>query len=274
MIPKIIQIINISKSYFNSKSNSHTLACSNINLNIYKGEFLSIIGESGSGKSSLIKLLSNLEQPSSGQILYDDLDIASLSTSQLRTHRQNIQLVFQDTTSSLNPKMSVESIICEPLLNFKLIKKSQSKEIASQFLQKVELDESFLSKKPPQMSGGQRQRINIARALTLNPKVLILDEPTSALDVITQTKILHLLKNLQKTQGITIIFVCHDIALVTKISDRIAVMHRGELLEVLNSHNIQKDLLNPYTLDLFNSVFDIKKCSCKFDELCIHEPIY
>lgn len=274
MIPKIIQINNISKLYLNSKSNSNTLACSNINLNIYKGEFLSIIGESGSGKSTLVKLLSNLEAPSSGQIFYDDLDLSSLSPSQLRSHRQNIQLVFQDTTSSLNPKMSVQSIICEPLLNFNLIKKSQSKEVASKFLKKVELDDSFLSKKPPEMSGGQRQRINIARALTLDPKVLILDEPTSALDVITQTKILQLLKNLQKTKNITIIFVCHDIALVTKISDRIAVMYNGELLEVITPLNLQKDLLHVYTQDLFNSVFDIKKCSCKFDELCIHEPIY
>ncbi|MFI3230949.1 MAG: dipeptide/oligopeptide/nickel ABC transporter ATP-binding protein [bacterium] len=274
MIPKIIKINNISKVYNNNKSDIKTKACSDINLNIYKGEFLSIIGESGSGKSTLVKILSNLEKPSSGEVLYNDLDISSLNAKQLRAHRQNIQLVFQDTTSSLNPKMSIQNIICEPLINFKLIKKSNSREVASEFLKKVELDDSFLSKKPQEMSGGQRQRINIARALTLNPEVLILDEPTSALDVITQTKILKLIKKLQVDKNITIIFVCHDIALVTKISDRIAVMHKGELKEVIAPNNLQKDFLDEYTLELFNSVFDIKKCECKFDDICEHEPNY
>lgn len=280
----IIDIQDISKIYatnhnnnsYNSPSNHNNIitACDNINFKIYEGEFLSIIGESGSGKSTLVKILSNLEKTTSGKIIYNNFDITSLSNEKLRLHRKDIQLVFQDTTSSLNPKMTVKNIICEPLINFNIITKKESSAVATKFLKQVELDESFLNKKPREMSGGQRQRINIARALTLNPKILILDEPTSALDVITQTKILNLLKTLQEKNNITIIFVCHDIALVTKISDRIVVMYKGEIQEIINPNNIQKDLLNSYTQELFNSVFDIKKCSCRFSTDCEHEAFY
>lgn len=276
----IIDIENITKIY-NSKNNTPVIGCDDISFSVYEGEFLSIVGESGSGKSTLIKIIGNLENKTSGKIIFNDfdnkdsnekIDITEIKGETLRVHRKDIQLVFQDATSSLNPKMKVQDIICESLKNFGLLdtgfssKKNKElvKKTALEFLKKVELDETFLDKKPKDMSGGQRQRISIARALTLNPKVLLLDEPTSALDVITQSKILSLLKTLQKNNNLTIIFVCHDIALVTKISDRIVVMKDGNLKEIINPLYMVKDSLHPYTTELISSVFDVKKCGCRF----------
>lgn len=266
----IIDIQNLNK-VFEFKGKQPVKACNDINLAIYEGEFLSIVGESGSGKSTLIKIISNLESKTSGKVMYDSKDLTELKGKNLRLHRKEMQLLFQDTTSALNPKMKVEDIICEPLINFKIIKKSQKREKALEYLKKVELDETFLEKKPNQMSGGQRQRIGIARALTLTPKILLLDEPTSALDVITQNKIITLLKSLQKENNLTIVFVCHDIALVTKVSDRIAVMQSGTLKEVITPTELLSNNVNEYTKQLIESVFDIKKCGCRFDIECIHE---
>lgn len=268
----MIEIINLNKTFeFKGKQPVH--ACNNINLQVNEGEFLSIVGESGSGKSTLIKIIANLEEKTSGCVMYKNQDLTQLKGKELRMHRKEMQLLFQDTTSSLNPKMKVKDIICEPLLNFKLIKKSQTKEKALEFLKMVELDETFLDKKPNQMSGGQRQRIGIARALTLNPQILLLDEPTSALDVITQAKIIKLLKELQTLNNLTIIFVCHDIALVTSVSDKIAVMQGGNLIEIITPQDLLEDNIDQYTIQLKESVFDIRKCGCRFDIVCDHNSV-
>lgn len=268
----IIEIKNLNK-VFQAKGKQPVNACNDINISIKKGEFLSIVGESGSGKSTLIKIMSNLENKTSGEIIYENKDLTELRGNELRLIRKQMQLLFQDTTSALNPKMKVIDIICEPLINFKMIKKYEKRETAIEFLKKVELDESFLNKKPKQMSGGQRQRIGIARALTLTPKILLLDEPTSALDVITQAKIIELLKSLQQENDLTIVFVCHDIALVTKVSDRIAVMQHGDLKEILTpTELLSTNNIHEYTKQLLESVFDIRKCGCKFDIECEHTP--
>lgn len=264
----LIDIQNITKIYNSHKRN--ILACKNISLAINKGEFLSIVGESGSGKSTLMKILSNLEDKTSGKIIYKDKDITTLGKKELREHRQEIQLLFQDTSSSLNPKMKVQDIVCEPLLNFKHISKKDVRKKASELLKNVELDDSFLDKRPNEMSGGQRQRVSIARSLALQPKVLILDEPTSALDVVTQRKILQFLKALQEKNDLTIIFVCHDLALVTGVSHRVAVMYQGEIKEIVLPCNLHKDDLDPYTVNLVQSMFDVKKCGCRFDDECVH----
>ncbi len=259
----MMDIKNITKIYSMTKR-KEVVACENVSFPVYKGEFLSIIGESGSGKSTLAKILGNLETPVEGQIIYNGKDITSLKDKELRLHRKELQLLFQDTSTSLNPKMTIENIICEPLLNFKLIKRADKRQVATNFLEKVGLDETYLDKRPHQMSGGQRQRVSIARALTLSPNVLILDEPTSALDVITEAKILDLIKNIQKETGVTIIFICHDLALVTKISDRIVVMQGGNIVEVVNPHQICERDVAPYTKQLIDSTFDSDKCRCKF----------
>ncbi|OON98819.1 MAG: peptide ABC transporter ATP-binding protein [Epulopiscium sp. Nele67-Bin004] len=259
----MMDIKNITKIYSMTKR-KEVVACKDVSFPVYKGEFLSIIGESGSGKSTIAKILSNLETPATGQIIYNGKDVTSLKDKELRLHRKELQLLFQDTSTSLNPKMTIENIICEPLLNFKIIKKAEKKQVATEFLEKVGLDATYLDKRPHQMSGGQRQRVSIARALTLSPNVLVLDEPTSALDVITEAKILDLIKNIQKEIGVTIIFICHDLALVTKISDRIVVMQNGNVVEVVNPHQICERDVMPYTQTLIDSTFDSDKCRCKF----------
>ncbi len=259
----ILEIQNVSKEYV---INHHKfIACNQIDFSVKEGEFLSIVGESGSGKSTLIKMIAQLEPTTSGNILFYGKNISSFTKKELRLHRQDMQMMFQDTTSSLNPKMKISQIICEPLLNFKLITKKEVEHVALQYLHMVELDESFLHKKPREMSGGQRQRVAIARALTLSPKVLLLDEPTSALDVINQAKILKLLKRLQKEYGLTILFVCHDIALVIQVSDRILVMQNGVVKEIIKPQHLLRDSIDPYTKELVHSVFDFKKCGCRFD---------
>lgn len=260
----ILEINNVCKEYNNK------LVCDNINFKVTEGEFLAIVGESGSGKSTLLKICTSLETKTSGNVIFDNNDLTLLKERELREIRRNIQLVFQDTTEALNPKMKIRNIIAEPLLNFKLISKKDIDSVATKFLLSVGLDETFLNKYPNQMSGGQRQRVNIARALTLNPKILFLDEPTSALDVVTQDKILKLLKELQSQNNLTIVFVCHDIALVANVSDRIVVMKDAKVVEIINTNELSISNLDDYTKELFTASFDIKKCECKFTDDCMH----
>lgn len=251
----ILSIKELNKKF--EQNQSSIQACHNISLDVYENEILGVVGESGSGKSTLMKLITGLESKTSGEVLYQDVDITTLKGKDLRVHRKEIQILFQDTTSSLNPKMKVKQLICEPLINFKLIKKNQMDEVALSYLKQVELDETFLNKYPNQMSGGQRQRIALARALTLKPKVLILDEPTSALDVITQHKIINLIRGFRDKYNLTILFICHDIALVSNVSDRLVVMKSGEIIETLETKHLLKETKHPYTKSLIESVFTI-----------------
>ena len=256
MLERILEIKNINKEFEQNSTITH--ACKDISLDVYENEVLGIVGESGSGKSTLMKIITKLETKTSGEIFYKDIDLTTLKGQALRSHRKDIQILFQDTTSSLNPKMKVKHIICEPLMNYKLIHKKQIDEVALDYLKKVELDETFLNKYPNEMSGGQRQRVALARALTLKPKILILDEPTSALDVITQNKIIELIKSFQVKYNLTILFICHDIALVSKISDRLVVMKKGEVVEIIKPEQILTSAKHSYTKELINSIFTIK----------------
>ncbi len=265
----IFQLKNVCKTYHNHENSHH--ACDDVSFHIEEGEFFSIVGESGSGKSTLLRMMSSLEPVSVGEIHFLGENIRNLAGESLRLHRRDLQMMFQDSASALNPRMRVVDVITEPLLNFKLIKRKEKTAIALEFLNKVGLDDSFLRKKPAEMSGGQRQRIAIARALSLQPKVLLLDEATSALDVVTQDNIIHLLQNLQREYALTIVFVCHDLALVTKVSHRIAVMNQGNLVEIIRPEELSKGLGAEYSKTLLSSVFDIKKCGCRFeDDHCGH----
>ncbi len=193
----ILEIRNVTKK-FNTPNNKVLTACDNISLEFEEGKILAIVGESGCGKSTLMKMIVQLENVTSGEILYEGEDITKLKGEKLRQNRRHIQMVFQDPNTSFNPRMKVRDIICEPLLNFGLIKKNQRDDIAKEFLEMVDLPKDFSNRYIHNMSGGQRQRIGIARALTLNPKVVIFDESTSALDVLTQKKIIDLIIKLQK----------------------------------------------------------------------------
>lgn len=250
----ILEIRNVTKQ-FHTSNNKILTACNNISLKFEEGKTLGIVGESGCGKSTLMKMIVQLEDVTSGEILYEGEDITKLKGEKLRQNRRHIQMVFQDPSTAFNPKMKVRDIICEPLLNFNLIKKNQRDDIAKEYLEMVDLPESFSNRYIHNMSGGQRQRIGIARALTLNPKVIILDESTSALDVSIQKNIIDLIKKLQMEKNITIGFVCHDISLVSEVSDKIAVMYLGNIVEVIPSRKLQRQCKHPYTQTLISSVF-------------------
>ena len=252
----VLEIKNVTKT-FNTSDNKILTACNDISLEFEEGKILGIVGESGCGKSTLMKMIVQLEDTTSGEILYEGEDITKLKGEKLRQNRRHIQMVFQDPTTAFNPKMKVRDIICEPLLNFNLIKRSQRDQVAKKYLEMVDLPESFSNRYIHNMSGGQRQRIGIARALVLDPEVLILDESTSALDVSIQKNIIDLINKIQKERNLTIGFVCHDIALVTETSHTVAVMYLGNIVEILPGHKLSKLAMHPYTKALMSAVFDL-----------------
>ncbi len=243
------------------------VACNDVNLKFYKGKTLGLVGESGCGKSTFMKTLVSLDFPTSGEILFKGNDITKLKGEKLRLHRQNVQMVFQDPSGSFNPKMKVGDIICEPLLNFKRIKKSQVKKVAGEFLEMVDLPADFVNRYPHSMSGGQRQRVAIARAIALEPELIIMDEATSALDVSVQKTIIDLIVKLQKEKNISIGFIAHDLGLIQSFAHQIAVMYLGNIVEVLPTGDIEKNAKHPYTKALLSAVFDLnmdfsKKIEC------------
>lgn len=241
---------------FPTASGKLLLANNDINLKFYKGKTLGLVGESGCGKSTFMRFLVSLDTPSGGEILYRGQDITKLKGEALRQSRQNIQMVFQDPNASFNPKMKIRDIVCEPLLNFGRIRKSEKDAACRRLLEMVELPGDFADRYPHNMSGGQRQRVAIARALALEPEILIMDEATAALDVSVQKTIIQLVTKLQREKEIAIGFICHDIALVQSLSHQVAVMYLGTIVEVLPGEDLWKKARHPYTRALIGSVFD------------------
>ncbi|MDO5336484.1 MAG: ABC transporter ATP-binding protein [Eubacteriales bacterium] len=232
-------------------------ACNDINLNVYKGKTLGIVGESGCGKSTFVRMVISLDKPTGGQILYHGKNLAALSKKEIWLNRQNMQMVFQDPLASFNPKMKIVDILTEPLMNFKKIKRSEKEAKAKELLEMVELPADFMYRYPHNMSGGQRQRVSIARALSLEPEVLVCDEATSALDVSVQESIIALLVRLQKEKNISILFICHDLALIQSFSHQIAVMYLGHIVEVLPGEEVAHNSQHPYTQALLGAQFSI-----------------
>ncbi|MCQ2500672.1 MAG: ABC transporter ATP-binding protein [Lachnospiraceae bacterium] len=233
------------------------VACNDINLKMYKGKTLGLVGESGCGKSTFMRFLVALDTPTEGEIIYKGRDITKLKGEELRQNRQNIQMVFQDPSGSFNPKMKIRDIICEPLLNFKRIKKSEVDKVAREYLEMVDLPGDFADRYPHNMSGGQRQRIAIARAIALEPEIIVMDEATCALDVSVQKTIIELIVNLQKKKNITIGFIAHDLGLIQSFAHQIAVMYLGNIVEILPAEDIDKHAMHPYTKALLGAVFDL-----------------
>jgi oligopeptide/dipeptide ABC transporter ATP-binding protein len=234
-------------------------AVDDVSLSIKKGETLGVVGESGSGKSTLGRVILRLLQPTDGQILFEDNDISALGNRKLRPYRRDMQIVFQDPFASLNPKMSVEELIEEPLIVQTSLKKSERKRMITSLLEKVGLRPDDRLKYPHEFSGGQRQRISIARALALNPKFIICDEPVSALDVSIQAQVLNLMADLQEEFGLTYLFIAHDLSVVKHISDRVAVMYLGRIAEIAPKKNLYDTPLHPYTRALLSSVPSVEK---------------
>lgn len=252
----ILEAKNITRRFITADSRTLT-ANDDISLKMYKGKTLGMVGESGCGKSTFMRILVSLDRPSEGEIIYRGRNITGLKGEELRLHRQNIQMVFQDPMSSFNPKMRVKDIICEPLLNFGRIKKCEKRAAAERLLRMVELPEDFADRYTHNMSGGQRQRVAIARALALEPEIIIMDEATAALDVSVQKTIIELILKIQREQGITIGFICHDIAFLRSFTHHLAVMYLGNVVEIMPSESIATESLHPYTKTLIASVFDI-----------------
>lgn len=256
----ILKTNGISKIFTTTK-NQPLMACDNINLNVYKGRTLGIVGESGCGKSTFVRMLMQLEEVSSGSIIYENRDIAHFSKKEIWEHRKNMQMIFQDSMAAFNPKMKIIDIITEPLMNYGLLSNKDKKQKAEELLGMVELSKEYLYSYPHNVSGGQLQRVGIARALSLNPKILICDEATSALDVSIQDSIIKLLKKLQKEKDLSIVFVCHDLALVQSFSHEVVVMYLGNIMEILPGQRVKKEALHPYTKALVNAVFTLDMSS-------------
>lgn len=232
-------------------------ACNDITLNVYRGKTLGIVGESGCGKSTFVRMLTQMDTPTSGEILLHGKDIIHLKREERRLNRQNLQMVFQDPLASFNPKMKILDILTQPLMNFGRIKRKDREAKARELLRMVELPENFIYRYPHNMSGGQRQRIGIARALALEPEILVCDEATSALDVSIQETIIELLVRIQREKQISIVFICHDIALIRAFAHQIAVMYLGHIVEVIPGEQVAKGALHPYTRALLGAQFSI-----------------
>jgi oligopeptide transport system ATP-binding protein len=235
------------------------IAVKDLNLTLKKGEILGIVGESGSGKSSLAKALLRLIDPVMGEIKLFDADWLDLQGRELRLERKRMQLIFQDPFASLNPKMKIGEAILEPMLEHKIYPPAEAHQKTLELLQKVGLQVGDFNKYPSQFSGGQRQRISIARALALNPEVLVCDESVSALDVTVQAQVLQLLLDIQRERDLSIIFISHDMAVVYNICDRIVVMKSGEIVEEGDVEHIFFNAVHPYTQNLLDAVPKIPK---------------
>lgn len=240
-------------------------ALTGVSLDVYEGETLGIIGESGCGKSTLGKCLMRLHKPTAGSIEYDGQDLLKLRPKQMKAVRRNLQMVFQDPFSSLDPRKEAGKIIEEPLIIHKVEPDPQKREeMVLKLMNEVGLDIQHTHRFPHEFSGGQRQRINVARALALNPKIIVCDEPVSALDVSVQAQVLNLLKDLQDTYGLTYLFISHDLGVIKHISNRVAIMYLGHIVELCDSNEIYQNPLHPYTQALLSAIppsspFDQKK---------------
>ena len=239
------------KKYFKSPHGT-VKAVDDVSLEIYEGETLALVGESGCGKSTLGRVILNLITPTSGTVTFDGTDITALHGKMLRNMRAQMQLVFQDPFSSLDPRFTVGQIIAEPLQNMGLSKQDQQKRVL-ELMDRVSLQPEHYSRYPHQFSGGQRQRIGIARALAPNPRLIVCDEPVSALDVSIQAQILNLLKKLQNQSNLTYLFISHDLAVVRYISDRVCVMFLGQICELCSTVEAYEKPLHPYTRMLIDS---------------------
>ncbi|MGI8729807.1 MAG: ABC transporter ATP-binding protein, partial [Solirubrobacteraceae bacterium] len=222
-------------------------AVDGISFDVRRGETLGLVGESGCGKSTTGKAILQLYKPTDGSVLFNGKDLAKLGAGDMRRQRRNLQMIFQDPYASLNPRMSVGSIISEPLTIHGLAKGRDKKERVQELLQTVGLNPYYANRYPHEFSGGQRQRIGIARALAVEPDFIVCDEPVSALDVSIQAQIINLLMDLQERFGLTYLFIAHDLSVVRHISDRVAVMYLGKFMELTDRNELYENPLHPYT---------------------------
>jgi oligopeptide transport system ATP-binding protein len=229
-------------------------AVDGVSIDIYERETLGLVGESGCGKSTLGRAVLRLTEPTEGQVFYRDQDLAHLSARKLREQRRHLQIIFQDPYASLNPRMTVGQIVGEPLKTFGLARGKEAERRVQELLETVGLSKRFIKRYPHEFSGGQRQRIGIARALAVDPDFIVADEPISALDVSIQAQIMNLLERLRREKNLTYLFISHDLRAIRHVSDRVAVMYLGKLVEVADAKTIYHEPLMPYTKALISAV--------------------
>lgn len=255
----LIEVENLKKYYavkggIVTHTTAHVKAVDGVSFSILEGETLGLVGESGCGKSTIGRALIGLEKPTEGKIRYEGQDLANLSKKEMGKIRTHLQMVFQDPYSSLNPRKHIFEILSQPMLYHKVSTKETVEKDMVRILDMVGLPRNVLGRYPHEFSGGQRQRIGIAKALSLNPRFIVCDEPVSALDVSIQAQILNLLKGLQKELGLTLLFVGHGLGAVNYVSDRIAVMYLGKIVEIGEAKEIFAHPVHPYTQALLNAV--------------------
>lgn len=237
-----------------SRTKGLVKAVDNVSFSIKKGESLGVVGESGCGKSTLGRTLLRLLEPTKGDVFYQGENIFDLNKKEIRKQRRKMQMIFQDPYSSLNPRMKIGNILAEPLRLYKLGSEEERKKRIEDLMKIVGLDSEYLKRFPHELSGGQRQRIGVARALLLNPEFIVCDEAVSALDVSIQSQIINLLQDLQEQFNLTYFFIAHDLSVVKHLSDRIAVMYLGEIVELTDKKNIFEQPLHPYTESLLSAI--------------------
>jgi oligopeptide transport system ATP-binding protein len=253
----LLQVKNLKKHFdLSTIGNKRVLAAvDGIDFVIYKGETFGLVGESGCGKTTTGRLIVKLYNPTEGQIIFDGIDYAGKSDRELKPFRKRVQMIFQDPYASLNARMTVNEIIAEGIKTHKILTdKVQIEERVQELLEKVGLKREHSSRYPHEFSGGQRQRIGIARALALNPELIVADEPISALDVSIQAQVINMLEDLQKEFELTFLFIAHDLSMVRHISDRIGVMYLGKMMEIAESDTLYENPLHPYTKSLLSAI--------------------
>ena len=236
-----------------SRTVAQVKAVDGVSFDIRRGETLGLVGESGCGKSTLGRAILHLIRPTAGSVIFNGDDLTRLSPNTLRQRRGDMQMIFQDPFSSLDPRYTIARVILEPLINYNRGGNDQRATRVRELLQVVGLNPNWINRYPHEFSGGQRQRIGIARALALNPKFIVADEPTSALDVSIQAQVLNLMRDLQQEFHLTYLFISHNLSAIKHVSDRVAVMYLGQIMEIGNSEDVYRDPQHPYTIALLSA---------------------
>lgn len=252
-VKNLVRYFPIKKGVF-KRTVGWIKAVDDISFEVYEGETVGLVGESGCGKTTTALTVLRLEEPTGGQVIFDGKELTKMKRSEMRRERKNMQIIFQDPYSSLNPRMKVKNIIAEGMLTHNMLNSQQRYKRVGELLERVGIPAEYMDRFPHEFSGGQRQRIGIARALALEPKIIMCDEPVSALDVSIRSQIINLLKDLQKEYNLTYLFVAHDLSVIKYVSDRVIVMYLGKIVEIADKKEFFINTLHPYAQALISAV--------------------